>query len=136
MLPWHIYTSLICEEQHTSTTLVTTVKKILNVRWCNHIQHKVSSARGVYCFAFERDISSYTFKQVLTFFLKIHNKYRKILFSHLFWLDSHLFCRSNFKLHGFTVHEIMGSALSSLHLFCLKSDGKKRCESSQKKVWK
>jgi hypothetical protein len=27
--------------------------------------------------------------------------FKKILFSHLFWLDSHLFCRSDFKQNKF-----------------------------------
>jgi hypothetical protein len=69
----------------------------------------------------------------LSWHIIMHIFFGKILFSHLSWIDSHLFFRSNFKLHGFTVHEIMGSALSSLHLFYLKSDRQKRCESSQKR---
>jgi len=31
----------------------------------------------------------------------MNNIFRKILFSHLFWLDSHLFCRSDFKQNKF-----------------------------------
>jgi hypothetical protein len=59
--------------------------------------------------------------------------FRKILFSHLFWLDSHLFCRSDFVTPWFREPCSAWLLLMHSNLFCLKSDRQKRCESSQKR---
>jgi len=61
------------------------------------------------------------------------NIFRKILFSHLFWLDSHFFCRSDFVTPWFREPRSAWLLLMHSNLFCLKSDRQKRCESSQKR---
>jgi hypothetical protein len=63
----------------------------------------------------------------------LYISFRKILFSHLFWLDSHLFCQSDFKQNKF---ECMGSSHAlrgSQNHGVTKSDRQKRCESNQKR---
>jgi len=62
-----------------------------------------------------------------------HEIFWKILFSHLFWLDSHLFCRSNFKQNKFECMRSSHALRGSQNHGVTKSDRQKWCESSQKR---
>ncbi len=53
---------------------------------------------------------------------------RKILFSHLFWLDSHFFCRSDFKQNKFECMRSSHALRGSRNHGVTKSDRQKRCE--------